>query len=144
MKEKYKLLRLGRQALITIVLLCVCISSFPAAPVGDEASDAGTENIGSEISSTDAGLAALSEQGYILTHENQALQLYCAISGDHTGTFAVINKADGQIWYSNPLDAADDPVSLKITLMQSLLSITYHDEENDTMVTLNSKSDSVN
>ncbi len=143
MKEKYKLLRLGRQALITIVLLCVCISSFPAAPVGDEASDAGTENIGSEISSTDAGLAALSEQGYILTHENQALQLYCATSGDHTGTFAVINKADGQIWYSNPLDAADDPVSLKITLMQSLLSITYHDEENDTMVTLNSKADSV-
>ena len=68
MKEKYKLLRLGRQALITIVLLCVCISSFPAAPVGDEASDAGTENIGSEISSTDAGLAALSEQGYIQKH----------------------------------------------------------------------------
>lgn len=110
MKEKYKLLRLGRQALITN-RTPMCLYQFFSCCSGRRWSFwCRNRNIGSEISSTDAGLAALSEQGYILTHENQALRLYCATSGDHTGTFAVINKADGQIWYSNPLDAADDPV----------------------------------
>jgi len=86
----------------------------------------------------------LSSSGYIMTHENDFLQLYCATSGENMGTFAVVNKADGKIWYSNPLDAANDPISLKITDMQSLIKITYRDAENETMVTLNSKSDCVN
>ena len=142
MKNKIKLHKVGRGLLIALLLAGFCISTYLAAPAEGETPDVGTDSAEDTVVELD-GTVALSDNGYIMTHENDHVRLYCATSGAYTGTFAVENKADGKIWYSNPLDASDDSISLNITAMKSLLTVTYYDEDNFAMVTLNSCLDSV-
>ncbi len=124
--------------IIRLLAIVMCISILVCTPFSTVCSAEGTNTIDTTKATT-----ALTANGYTLTHENEFLQLYCALSGDYTGTFAVLNKADGSLWYSNPLDAADDPISLKITDMQSILIIKYRDMASDSMVSLNSKMDCI-
>lgn len=83
------------------------------------------------------------QYGYISVASNEWLELYTAVSGDYVGTFAVRNKADGSMWYSSPLNARDDSVSIQILQMLSMLEITVYDENTNTEISFTSYGDSV-
>ena len=83
------------------------------------------------------------QYGYMSVASNEWLELYTAVSGDFVGTFAVRNKADGSMWYSSPLNARDDSVSIQILQMLSMLEVTVYDEATSTELTFTSYGDSV-
>lgn len=87
--------------------------------------------------------AALADLGYQMIYENQTLGIYTVTEGEYLGTFAVLNKTDGSVWYSNPPDSGNDSISFSINEMMSLISVTYYDEVKDMIQTVDSKTGSV-
>ncbi len=114
-----------------ILVMSLFVTSFSAAVNSTEISDVANNTLGN-----------LTADEYTLMHENQYTRLYCALSGDAIGTFAVENVADGSVWYSVPLNASEDTTALNIAAIKSLITFTYYDEKNYAMVSVNSYADS--
>lgn len=117
----------GRRLLTVALALSLCVTPHTAAAEDTPAAPTDT----------------LTGSGYFVTHENEYTRLYCSVSGELSGTFAVENKADGTVWYSHPIDADTDTTALNIAAIKSLVTFTYYDEENYAMVSANSYADSV-
>lgn len=74
--------------------------------------------------------------------ENDKLELYVGTE-NYKGQFAIVNKTTKQIFYSNPIDADKDDITLKINELKSTVLIGYYDQSGSISY-LNNISDSIN
>ncbi|MHB1452678.1 MAG: DUF5696 domain-containing protein [Saccharofermentanales bacterium] len=137
-----KLKRIKQWLSVLIALCLVPAASFLYSADSLDNADAilATQETAEEAALDSTKLADL---GYRLIYENQMLAIHTVTDGEYLGTFAILNKADGSVWYSNPPDSGNDSISFSTDEMMSLLSVTYYDKEKGMIQTVDSKTGSV-
>lgn len=130
---------------MTSVIIVLCLFSATSFLYSADSQD--NVNVVVDIQENAEGTAPdstkLLDLGYRMIYENQKLGIYTVTDGDYLGTFAILNKADGSVWFSNPPDSGSDSISFNKNEMMSLLSLTYLDEEKNMIQTVDSKTGSV-